>query len=212
MHVEVMSTNNGRIRQHHKSVYAGSNHDLFFKLGKDRFRLYDPQTDPAPVYDLGDDDPANMARPSGEDIIEITERLDAETFNAATQFAYERDLQNYLIKNLASLEPGLRLYVDEDGMSGVEFDTGGRRIDILALDVEDRFVVVELKVSNAYDRVVGQIARYMAWVQANLETERPVRGMIVAKAINDDLKLACSLLKDVELIEYEMTFNVRRVS
>lgn len=212
MHIEAMSTNNGRIRQHHKSVYAGSNHDLFFKLGQNRFRLYVPQADPLPVYDLSDDDPTSIAQLSGEDITEIAEQLDAETFNAATEFAYERDLQNYLIKNLESLETGLRLYIDEDGMSGVEFNTGGRRIDILAMDAAGGFVVIELKVSSAYDRVVGQIARYMAWVEANLDCARPVRGMIVAKTINEDLKLACSRLRDVELMEYEMTFNVRLVT
>lgn len=211
MHVEVMSINNGGIRQHHKSVYSGSNHDLFFKVGPNRFRLHDPQIDPAPVYETVEIISAHALPLSEENGSEIVEALDAETFRAATEFAYERDLQNFLIKNLSRLEAGLQLYVDDEGLSGVEFDAGGRRIDILALDAQDRFVVIELKVSSAYDRVVGQIARYMAWVKANLETDKPVRGMIVAKVINEDLKLACSLLADVELIEYEMTFDVRRV-
>ena len=37
--------------------------------------------------------------------------------------AAERDLRNYLVKNLAVVEPGLRLY-EEEGISGVEFPVG----------------------------------------------------------------------------------------
>ncbi len=209
MHVEAMSTNNGTIRQHHKSVRPGTGHDLFFKLGRNRFRLFDPEIDPAPIYDTANDDSATSSPSDAETIEELARQIDPVTLRAATEFAYERDLQNFLVKNLSRLEPGLRLYVDEDGLSGVEFNAGGRRIDILAVDSEDRLVVIELKVSNAYDRVVGQIARYMAWITANLEPEKPVRGMIVAKTINEDLKLACSMIADVKLLEYEMTFEIR---
>jgi len=73
-----------------------------------------------------------------------------------------RDLRNYLVRNLGLIEPGLRLY-DEEGITGVEFPVGGRFIDILALDRHDRYVVIELKVSRGYDRVVGQLLRYMGW-------------------------------------------------
>ena len=49
--------------------------------------------------------------------------------------AYEADLRNYLAKNLSIIEPGLKLYQDE-GITGIEFDVGGRRIDILAVDAK----------------------------------------------------------------------------
>jgi RecB family endonuclease NucS len=38
---------------------------------------------------------------------------------------------------------------------------GGRRIDILAIDAQGRYVVLELKVSMGFDKVVGQLLRYL---------------------------------------------------
>jgi RecB family endonuclease NucS len=105
---------------------------------------------------------------------------------------------------------GLRLS-DEEGITGVEFPVGGRFINILALDRHGRYVVIELKVSRGYDRVVGQLLRYMGWVEQNMETSQPARGIIVANEITADLKLACSRVPDVRLIEYEISFKLRPV-
>jgi hypothetical protein len=113
-------------------------------------------------------------------------------------------------RNLGLIEPGLQLY-DEEGITGVEFPVGGRFIDILAVDKDGSYVVVELKVSRGYDRVVGQLLRYMAWVEQNMEAARPVRGVIVAKEITADLKLASSRIPDIRLIEYEISFKLRLV-
>src|ERR1035437_7399492 len=44
MHVEGMSINN-RIRRHHPSIKPNSGHDLFYKMGPDQFRLWNPDTD-----------------------------------------------------------------------------------------------------------------------------------------------------------------------
>jgi endonuclease len=71
--------------------------------------------------------------------------------------------------------------------------------------------VIELKVSRGYDRVVGQLLRYMAWVEQEMEPSKPVRGIIVAKEITDDLKLAASRISGVRLIEYEIEFKLRPI-
>jgi RecB family endonuclease NucS len=41
----------------------------------------------------------------------------------------------------------------------LEFPAGDRYIDILAVDAQGSFVVIELKVSRGYDRVIGQLLR-----------------------------------------------------
>jgi len=135
---------------------------------------------------------------------------DEPSVEATRAFAFERDLRNYLVNNLGLIEPGLRLY-DEEGLAGVEFPAGGRFIDILAVDKDGRYVVVELKVSRGYDRVVGQLLRYMGWVEKNMETSQPVRGIIVANEITTDLKLASSRVPDIRLIEYEISFKLNPV-
>ncbi|MBR0778747.1 DUF91 domain-containing protein [Bradyrhizobium diazoefficiens] len=200
-HVESMSINNP-IRRHHATVQPGSGHDLFFKLGKDRYRLWNRDADGQPLYK------AEMEKLGPSTAEEVEEVGDSD--EAGSEFAYERDLQNYLAKNLHRIEPGLRLY-DEEEISGLEYPAGGRYIDILAVDAQGSLVVVELKVSRGYDRVIGQLLRYMSWVEQNMETTKPVRGIIVAKEITDDLKLAASRIAGVQLIEYEIEFKLRPV-
>jgi endonuclease len=96
-------------------------------------------------------------------------------------------------------------------MNAVEFPAGGRFIDILAVDKAGHYVVVELKVSRGYDRVVGQLLRYMAWVEKNMEPSQPVRGVIVANEITTDLRLASSRDPGIKLVEYEISFKLRPV-
>jgi len=205
MHVEAMSVNNP-VRKHHPNVKPGSGYDLFYKLGQDQFRLWNPESDPAPRYK------ADLEAADGNNtVVAVEAAQDSDTIvEGAREFAFERDLRNYLVKNLGLIEPGLRLYEEEE-ITGVEFAVGWRFIDILALDRDGRYVVIELKVSRGYDRVVGQLLRYMGWVEQNMDVAKPPRGIIVANEITDDLKLACSRLSGVQLIEYEISFKLRAV-
>jgi hypothetical protein len=204
MHVEGMSVNNPN-RKHHPSIKGGSGHDLFYKLGPDQYRLWVADSDPPPRYKDDFERPGTIS--DGE---EVAEPEGEPTAEAARAFAFEKDLENYLVKNLGIIEPGLHLY-EEEGITGVQFPVGGRRIDILAIDKDGRYVVIELKLTRGYDRVVGQLLRYMGWVEQNMETTKPVRGIIVANEITSDLKLACSRIQDVRLIEYEISFKLRPV-
>lgn len=171
--------------------------DLFFQVDGSNFRLYDASSDPPPIHEK------SAARPPSE--VSVTEP------GPPTEFAYETDLRRFLAKNLGLIEPGLHLY-QEEGITGVEFPAGGRFIDILALDPQKHLVVIELKVSRGYDRVVGQLLRYMAWVAKHqAESDQTVRGIIVAREISEDLLLACSTLPNVQLYEYELSVALRRV-
>ena len=210
LHVEGFATNNARHRSHHGSIRPDTGWDLFYKIGPGKFRLFDPNTDPAPQYDLTESSTSNADELAGdldEDGGPETQ-MDAEELR---EFAYERDLQNFLAKNIDLIEPGMRLY-EEEGFKGIEFPAGGRRIDLLAIDNAERLVVIELKASRAYDRVVGQTARYMAWVQQNMDTRGPVRGIIIAHQITQDLRLAASISTDISLMEYQLKFEIKPVN
>jgi hypothetical protein len=208
MHIESMSTNNP-LRRHSPNAHPASGHDVFFKVGPGEFRLFIPGSDPAPLY-KPDFDRMLLTTGLQQEDEEETEADEIRLPLASSQFAYEADLKNYLAQNLQSIEPGLVLY-EEEGVTGIEYSVGGRRIDILAVAKDGAYVVIELKVSRGYDRVVGQLLRYMAWVHNNMDTKLPVRGYIVAKDITEDLKLAASLLPNVKLVEYEIKFSVRPV-
>jgi hypothetical protein len=69
---------------------------------------------------------------------------DSEETAEEQTFAAEADLRNFLANNLDCVEPGLRLY-QKGETNGVEFAVDDGRIDILATDRVDRFVVFEFK-------------------------------------------------------------------
>ena len=81
-------------------------------------------------------------------------------------------------------------------------DLGLKKGEILPKDAKKNLVVVKLKVSRGYDRVVGQLLRYMAWIASHqAEPGQKVRGIIVARDISEDLLLACSTLPPIELFD-----------
>ena len=67
--------------------------------------------------------------------------------------------------------------------------------------------------SRGYDRVVGQLMRYIGWVGENLaDLDQIVRGVIVARSISDDLLLACRDLPQVRLFEYELSVQLHQLA
>jgi hypothetical protein len=78
--------------------------------------------------------------------------IDTEVESAIeARVSLERDLRDFLARNLTRLEPGLNLRP-----GGVEYHTNAGRIDILAADCHDRSVVIELKAGRATDSAFGQ--------------------------------------------------------
>lgn len=196
-HITVMTVNApSRI---HYNVHSDGSDDLFIKLDDGYLRLYDRKNDPTPIYK---DDENKM----------LKDEHDEETIEESSkEFAYEQDLKNFLAKNLNVIEEGLVLYEDE-GITGIEFDAGGRFIDILALDKNNNYVVIELKVSKGYDRVIGQLLRYIGWIKSNLaDKDQDVRGIIIARKITEDLKIACSEITKIKLFEYNLSITLNSV-
>ena len=204
-HLILMSTN-APSRIHHSP--KADPDDLFFRIDPSHFRLYELGKDPQPIG-TGSDNGNSYKSDNSETPVEAAE--DQEDNESVSEFAYERDLRNFLSKNLGIIEPGLRLY-EEEGITGVEFPAGGRFIDILGIDKENRYTVIELKVSRGYDRVVGQILRYMTWIKRNqAEAGQAVRGVIIAREISKDLILACADQPNVQLFEYGLSVSLKRV-
>jgi hypothetical protein len=179
----------------HYSANPNGDDDLLFQIDSHRFRLFEPASDPAPIYER---------QIVGEEENEYVGSIER------SKFAYESDLQSYLAKNLSLISPDLSLY-EEEGISGIEFPVGSRRIDILAVDSNKEYLVIELKVSKGYDRVVGQLLRYISWIRKyHADPGQKVRGVIVAREISEDLLLACSELPNIELFEYELSISLRK--
>jgi len=128
---------------------------------------------------------------------------------AAQEFAAESDLRDFLTSNLSIIEPGLVLYESQE-KDAVEFPIDRGRIDILAVDRDSRYVVIEIKLSRGRQKTLGQILYYMAWVDKHLGNT-PCRGVIVARAIPDELVLAVRRAKGVSLFQYQLSVSLEEV-
>ena len=147
-----------------------------------------------------------LAGRGGEAELELEDEMQQE----AQQFAAESDLRDFLAKNLGCIEPGLHLY-EPNGRSGVEFAIEDGRIDLLAVDRDGRFVVIELKLGRGRNKTVGQLLYYMGWVDKHL-SKTPCRGMIIAKDISEDLILAVQRANGVSLHRYTLSVSVEQVT
>ncbi|MCK4296328.1 MAG: DUF1016 family protein, partial [Candidatus Marinimicrobia bacterium] len=92
----------------------------------------------------------------------------------------EKDLINYLASDSSQIEEGLELKEKE-----YDTKTAGR-IDLLCTDKNRDFVVVETKKGKESEKVVGQIQRYMGWINRNLaKNGENVRRIIIVNEFDE---------------------------
>jgi len=174
---------------HPSCKHYGMRHKLFYYLGNGRYRLLKSQEEASQPLQV-------------EGAIE-----EEEEETTGFSFEFEADLEGHLANNLSNIEEGLTLYVSPDGVRGRQFPTDVGRIDLLAIDKDGNFVVIELKVGQAMDKACSQLLRYMGWVKRRMAANRKVRGIIVCRNATDGLKYATSTLENVSIKEYEVHFS-----
>jgi len=135
---------------------------------------------------------------------------EADEAEKGLKFPLEAHLRDFLAKNLERIETGLRLYGTPE-RKGVEFPVDGGYIDLLAVDRNEKFVVLELKLSQGRNKALGQLLYYMGWVDKHLGSE-PCRGFIIANEIDDELSIAVSRVPGVSLAKYRMSFAIEPIA
>jgi hypothetical protein len=120
-----------------------------------------------------------------------------------SSISLERDLEDHLVAHLDLLEPGLTLITRQ-----ATTDVG--RVDILARSVKGDTVIIELKVGEARDSAIGQVARYIGWY-ARSESKTP-RAILVAGAFSDPVRYGASALPSLRLVSYRVSFEFEDVS
>jgi len=122
-------------------------------------------------------------------------------------FRLEEDLERFLVMDLGQLESGLKLF-SQDNRHGQQFEAGpAGRLDVLAVDKNNDLVVIELKAGEADRNACGQIQAYMGWVSDNIANGRAVRGVLVAGAFTERLKLAAKIVPGLSLKKYSVAFK-----
>lgn len=122
----------------------------------------------------------------------------------------ERLLEDFLEGNLDHIENGLRLYRDESGVPGRQYPTDVGIIDLLCVDKNEEFVVIEIKKEKGSDKTVGQVTRYMGWVRQNLAVDKPVRGIIIVHDVDNALEFSVSVVNKVEIKYYKIDLKFVR--
>lgn len=179
-HLYACAVNNPKAYRYHP--YAER---FLYKLGDGTFELYKEKVHGPNVWAP---DEAEEVSEEAEQAVELSISL-------------ERDIEDQLVHRLDALEAGLTF----EGRQ-VKCDVG--RVDIVGRGADGATVVIELKVGEAKDSAVGQIARYMGWHQQNQDAGT-VRGILVASDFPEGVQHAARAIPNLTLARYriELTFE-----
>jgi len=125
-------------------------------------------------------------------------------------FYMEQQLEDFIIENWEETEFGKKYdLIYEDGyLKSQQYQTDIGRIDILATDKSTKsYVVIELKRNQTSDDTVGQITRYMGWIEEK-RGDPNVKGIIIAGKYDERLYYAQKRLKDIEVFLYQVDFKL----
>jgi RecB family endonuclease NucS len=175
-HLYACAANNSKAYSHHPSAEK-----FLYRNPDGTFEIYSEERH----------GPNEWAPTEGDD--EVTEVGDL----VEASVSLERDIEDHLIHNLDAIEKGLK-FVNR------QFNTDVGRIDILAEDKNSCRVVIEVKIGEAKDSAVGQIARYLGWF-AKLDG-RPPRGMLVAAEFPEGVRYAATAVSNLTLHAYKVSF------
>lgn len=181
-HLYACAANNPKAYIHHPSAEK-----FLYRKTDGTFELYSEELH----------GPNEWAPTEGEDeVAEVGELVE-------TSISLERDIEDHLIHNLEAIEKGLK-YVSR------QFVTDVGRIDILAEDKNGSRVVIEVKVGEAKDSAVGQVARYLGWF-AKLDG-KPPRGMLVCADFPQGVRYAATVIPNLTLHSYKISFAFERAT
>ena len=147
------------------------------------------------------------------DISESSENTDIsdDSENEEAISLKQDELENFLVYNLGQLENSLKLY-EKNGITGQQYDTKSvGKIDLLAIDKNQDFVVIKLKAGEADHQACGEIQFCMSWVKENLAVSKKVRGIIIADDFTRHAVYAAKLVPDLHLKKYEIIFKFKDV-
>lgn len=200
-----------------KPRLANGQYDFLYNTGRGKVVWYDPPKHGAWEIARAADGALSVHRCDATAMDSIADG-GAEAMDASPDpygsglFAMEAHLRDYLAKSPPIL-PGqttpLRLYVDDEGRDGVEYQTAVGPLDLLFVDASGDLVVFELKLDGGPDRALGQILRYMGWVEKHRAQGKRVSGVIVASSISEKLLYAATQVPHVRLLEYQLAVSLR---
>lgn len=164
------------------------------------------------IYQIDQDKYENFIDDKVE-AMELNNIFDNESTIDTTSFILEKYLQDFITSNFRKIfGDNVDIFIDKDGIKGDQYNTGNAGImDILAFDkANNKFIIIELKRNKSSDIVVGQILRYIGWVEENLcNNEEKIEGIIICGEGDVRLQYAIKPVSSfVKLKYYKIDFRL----
>lgn len=138
--------------------------------------------------------------------------ISQEVVEDISAFAMEKHLEDFLVQNWAQTHLGKEydIYTEDGEVVGQQYLTDTGPLDILATSKDKKtLLVVELKKGRPSDAVVGQILRYMGYVQDELAEEgQTVKGIIIALEDDQRIRRALTVSPNIEFFRYQVSFKL----
>jgi hypothetical protein len=115
-------------------------------------------------------------------------------------------LRSYLKKDIAQLEPGLKLFSEE----GLNVSVKAAKIDVLATDNRGSLVVMKLKGGAAHIGTLGEILKSITSIKDEIG-QRSIRGIIVAEDFDSEIILGVKKTPAVSLFKYKVKYDFETV-
>jgi hypothetical protein len=120
------------------------------------------------------------------------------------------DVGKLVLENIGLLGNGLYPYQDSEGRSGMGYPTETGTIDVLAVDREDCLVAVKLT-EQVSPQVVSEILGQMAWVRKHLASGGKVKGMLLARQVDESMVMPVSEITNLELYRVKVSIELDHV-
>ncbi len=123
-------------------------------------------------------------------------------------FEYERDLQDSMVSQINELFPEYKIIGENN--EGVEYEIGGKRIDVLLEKHNGDLLVIELKSEIADYKVFGQISMYIGLLMEKFP-ERVIKGFVIAGEMDASLKYAIKTTDNIGLKTYKIKLELNKL-
>lgn len=126
-------------------------------------------------------------------------------------FYMESHLEDFIIENWDKTELGkdYDLIVENGEIKSQQYKTDIGFIDILVQDKKTKqYVVIELKKNQSSDNTIGQLTRYMGWLEEKKTNGIPTKGIIIAAQYDEKLYYALKKVRDVDVYLYRVDFKL----
>lgn len=139
-------------------------------------------------------------------------QVNDESVENPLSFVLERHLEDFLVSNWEHTELGAKydIFSIDGERVGQQYPTDTGPIDVLAISKDGKeFLVIELKRGRVSDQVVGQILRYMGYIN-ELDETKTVRGIIIGTDDDQRFRRAISMVPNIEFYKYEVNFKLTK--